>query len=156
MKTGFTAIPTTYAGVDFRSRLEARWAAFFDLAEWKWEYEPINLRGWIPDFRVDPAYWGDYGTYFLLVEVKPYRSIDEFKGTVEYGLAMDPVFESSDRAALFGHTPAVSYWEAWSSGRMSIPEYISDWEQKWSEAQRVVQWRGPQRGLGVMTRNVER
>ena len=28
------AIPTTYAGVRFRSRLEARWAAFFDLCGW--------------------------------------------------------------------------------------------------------------------------
>jgi hypothetical protein len=44
------AIPTTYAGVNFRSRLEARWAAFFDLCGWRWQYEPIDLAGWIPDF----------------------------------------------------------------------------------------------------------
>lgn len=42
--------PTTYADVRFRSRLEARWAAFFDLAGWKWEYEPLDLKGWVPDF----------------------------------------------------------------------------------------------------------
>lgn len=56
-------IPTTYAGVNFRSRLEARWAAMFDLLGWKWEYEPFDLNGWIPDFILD-----DGGP---LVEVKP-------------------------------------------------------------------------------------
>lgn len=47
-----TAIPTRYSGVQFRSRLEARWAAFFDIAGWRWQYEPIDLAGWIPDFRL--------------------------------------------------------------------------------------------------------
>jgi hypothetical protein len=46
----YAAIPTVYAGVQFRSRLEARWAAFFDLLGWKWEYEPFDLEGYIPDF----------------------------------------------------------------------------------------------------------
>lgn len=58
------AIPTKYAGVQFRSRLEARWAAFFDLLEWKWEYEPFDLDGYIPDFVLS-------FTRPLLVEVKP-------------------------------------------------------------------------------------
>jgi len=58
------AIPTRYAGVQFRSRLEARWAAFFDIVGWRWEYEPFDLKGYIPDFILSfhrP----------LLVEVKP-------------------------------------------------------------------------------------
>lgn len=46
------AIPTMYAGVQFRSRLEARWAAFFDIVGLKWDYEPFDLAGWIPDFKV--------------------------------------------------------------------------------------------------------
>lgn len=58
------AIPTTYAGVRFRSRLEARWAAFFDLVGWEWEYEPLDLNGYIPDFVLAFA-------KPLLVEVKP-------------------------------------------------------------------------------------
>ncbi len=33
------AIETRYAGHRFRSRLEARWAVFFDALEIKWEYE---------------------------------------------------------------------------------------------------------------------
>jgi hypothetical protein len=61
------AIPTMYAGVQFRSRLEARWAAFFDLLGWKWDYEPIDLAGYIPDFLVRRP----LGELFL-VEVKPF------------------------------------------------------------------------------------
>ena len=44
------AIKTKYKNIKFRSRLEARWAAFFDLLKWDWEYEPIDCSGWIPDF----------------------------------------------------------------------------------------------------------
>ncbi len=34
------AIETIYNGYEFRSRLEARWAVFFDTLGVKWEYEP--------------------------------------------------------------------------------------------------------------------
>jgi hypothetical protein len=55
-------IPTRYAGVQFRSRLEARWACFFDIVGLRWMYEPFDCRGYIPDFLV-----GDV----LLCEIKP-------------------------------------------------------------------------------------
>lgn len=63
-------IQTLYDGIQFRSRLEARWAAFFDQMGWSWLYEPIDLNGWLPDFEIGCA-----GT---LVEVKPFRSYAEF------------------------------------------------------------------------------
>lgn len=48
------AIPTTYAGVTFRSRTEARWAVFFDQLDIPWDYEPEGYQlkaGWYaPDF----------------------------------------------------------------------------------------------------------
>lgn len=70
------AIPTSYAGVRFRSRLEARWAAFFDLLEWKWDYEPIDLNGYIPDFIVRRPMMSYDGIAGLedpfIVEVKPF------------------------------------------------------------------------------------
>ena len=34
------AIPTIYHGIEFRSRLEARWAFFFEKLGLRWEYEP--------------------------------------------------------------------------------------------------------------------
>lgn len=62
------AIPTAYNGVQFRSRLEARWAAFFDLAGWsgRWEYEPFDLNGWCPDFTIRCA-----RGLPIVIEVKP-------------------------------------------------------------------------------------
>ena len=45
-------IPTLYSGIQFRSRLEATWAAFFTMVGWRYEYEPFDCRGWIPDFLV--------------------------------------------------------------------------------------------------------
>jgi hypothetical protein len=48
------AIPTRYAGCHFRSRLEARWAVFFDALGVAWQYEPegFDLDGqwYLPDF----------------------------------------------------------------------------------------------------------
>lgn len=35
-------IETVYKGYRFRSRLEARWAVFFDAQGIEWEYEPEN------------------------------------------------------------------------------------------------------------------
>ena len=69
------AIPTLYRGRKYRSRLEARWAAFFDRLGWKHEYEPFDLGAWSPDFLL-------YGETTLglptkaLVEVKPISSFD--------------------------------------------------------------------------------
>lgn len=65
------AIPTDYRGRLYRSRLEARWAAFFDLLGWRYEYEPFDFRGWIPDFVI-------FGVEEILVEVKPYSELEEF------------------------------------------------------------------------------
>ncbi|MEU3907244.1 hypothetical protein AB0F20_26065 [Streptomyces goshikiensis] len=52
------AIETLYAGHRFRSRLEARWAVFFDTMGIRWEYEPQGYavgpdgkrRPYLPDF----------------------------------------------------------------------------------------------------------
>jgi len=71
-------IPTLYKDIQFRSRLEARWAAFFDLLGWRWEYEPYDLPGWIPDFII-PCPGTGYGRKNILVEVKPIDNFDEFK-----------------------------------------------------------------------------
>lgn len=66
-----TAIPTTYAGTNFRSRLEAKWAAFFDLCAWPWHYEPLDLAGYIPDFILTPPHAP------ILIEVKPLLTCTE-------------------------------------------------------------------------------
>lgn len=63
------AIETRFAGHRFRSRLEARWAVFFDSARIAWQYEPQGFevgyphRRYLPDFFLpETKTW---------VEVKP-------------------------------------------------------------------------------------
>lgn len=74
------AKPTHYAGIDFRSRLEARWAIFFDCAGVEWIYEPRWLS--FPERKKDgvAAEWGLPDPYLpdfrlpdlgLWVEVRP-------------------------------------------------------------------------------------
>ena len=80
MKYDIKPIKTEYSGIIFRSRLEARWAAFFDILGWDWVYEPFDLDGWFPDFLLKPASECfpchenngiDYENEGVLVEVKP-------------------------------------------------------------------------------------
>lgn len=68
--TQIKAIETIYRGYRFRSRLEARWAVFFDGMGIEYEYEPegfdLGSAGWyLPDFWL-PTFNG--GIY---CEVKP-------------------------------------------------------------------------------------
>ena len=69
------AIETKYKGYRFRSRLEARWAVFFDACGYNWEYEPEGFDlgdgiYYLPDFKI-------YGTdnngdsNLFRIEVKP-------------------------------------------------------------------------------------
>lgn len=65
------AIPTEYRGARFRSRLEARWAALFDIWDLEWDYEPVDLPGYIPDFMVREWMYRDGLEIPVLVEVGP-------------------------------------------------------------------------------------
>ena len=54
MNTAIKAIQTRYKGHHFRSRVEARWAVFFDHQEIEWVYEKegfgLPSGGFLPDF----------------------------------------------------------------------------------------------------------
>lgn len=77
--TEYKAIETIYNGYRFRSRLEARWAVFFDTAGIRYEYEPegfeIEYSDWDQPIRYLPDFyfpdWDIYG------EVKP--SLEKLK-----------------------------------------------------------------------------
>ncbi len=76
------AIETPYRGHRFRSRLEARWAVFFDALKLCWEYEPEGFELpdgtlYLPDFRVRTPQ-----NRYRWIEVKP------------SGISSDPKFES--------------------------------------------------------------
>lgn len=101
-------IETIYNGYKFRSRLEARWAVFFDALGVKYEYEPEGFllpsgKRYLPDFRV--KCWGTRGKiesepFDLYIEVKgnmtesDYARIREFSGITdgkEYCYIENPV-----------------------------------------------------------------
>lgn len=139
-------IPTRYAGVQFRSRLEARWAAFFDICEWRWDYEPIDLDGYIPDFLVDTP-----DTKQLLVEVKPALKLTDYQ---EAQATIDES-EWSGEAATVGALVGAAYGGAmpgysWLGMKRDVPGHWSPWDisphnvitANWREAGNRVQWRG--------------
>jgi len=77
------AIETEYNGILFRSRLEARWAIFFDALKIEWVYDPdcfllSNNQKYTPDFYIPK--------YKLYIEVKPslwWQNIDYHKNRYE-------------------------------------------------------------------------
>lgn len=86
MRSGDTIpnIPTHYREIDFASRLEARWAVFFDCYAVEWEYEPKRIRErniwYAPDFLllkipfIIPGHLGDLHPVKaepIIVEIKP-------------------------------------------------------------------------------------
>lgn len=81
-----SGIPTTYGGTRFRSRLEARWAAFFDLVEWPWVYEPFDGDRYIPDFLIE-------GESPFLLEVGPCVGGDDYREKATKALAAFPTPE---------------------------------------------------------------
>lgn len=107
---GIRSIPTEYNGYRFRSRLEARWAIFFDALGVDYEYEPEGFelpsgKRYLPDFRVrcygtrgacrEPQSMRDAGTYGLCAVCKhrteegmyswQYHCANESIGRDEYG-----------------------------------------------------------------------
>ena len=90
---GIAPIRTLYKGVTFRSQLEARWAAWFDRNGIGWEYEPVPMGNWLPDFRIRT---GNEETY---VEVKP---VAEFPADVAEKIDRS---DWKGRAMILGKTP---------------------------------------------------
>lgn len=84
------AIETRYKGYRFRSRLEARWAVFFDALGLKWEYEPegfeLKSGRYLPDFYLP--------NHKVWVEVKPGKAtpLEEIKARDLMEARNEPVF----------------------------------------------------------------
>jgi len=69
------AIETHYSGYRFRSRLEARWAVFFDALGIKWDYEPEGYvfedgTKYLPDFWLPDVIYRDDDRPGVWLEVK--------------------------------------------------------------------------------------
>jgi hypothetical protein len=80
-------IETNYKGYNFRSRLEARWAIFFDATKFKWEYEKEGydlgeLGYYLPDFwLVQHECWVEIkGKYPIKTELEKIKKLHEITG----------------------------------------------------------------------------
>jgi len=150
--------PTLYRDTMFRSRLEARWAAFFDLIGWAWQYEPYDLDGWTPDFlvRFDCSHSECGGYHELLVEVKPFTTIEQFSGhpCMDYSYGSNARGRiPADASAAFGNTPRVSHWEM-GHGHGGGVEIIENWtgadiDVAWERAGNATRWNPPTGDAGV-------
>ena len=136
MNHAFESRPTFYNGVRFRSRLEAHWACFFDQVGWSWEYEPMDLRGWTPAFRVELpcSHSACPDSHVLLVDVQPFHDVSQFEGhrcmDFPFGVCERPTGEietiPADASAAFGINPAVTYW-AMAHGAGGGVESVKNW-----------------------------
>ena len=109
------AIRTEYKGHLFRSRLEARWAVFFDALgiAWEWEPEGYELRDgtrYLPDFWL-PTFEG--GIY---AEVKP--TVAGFEKSVQFSREIGKPIWLCDGA------PRIRGWNVFSPASDGLPERL--------------------------------
>jgi hypothetical protein len=112
------AIETRYAGCRFRSRLEARWARFFDHLRIPWEYEPEGFETtagpYLPDFRIKIPQIKDWGHHQWL-EAKPDNAPADPRHAAFAAAIADPVIVARGLprdydAQLLGHrSPLMAY-----------------------------------------------
>lgn len=120
------AIQTRYKGHYFRSRLEARWAVFFDAIGIKWEYEKEGFElgragRYLPDFWLP--------SWKAWVEIKPERPSDEERAKAR-ALADHhrPVImligsPGDERPILFAHSSSNSGAGCFESDMGGTPRY---------------------------------
>ena len=156
------AIPTTYAGVNFRSRLEARWAAFFDLCGWKWDYEPFDLDGWAPDFLLRAELCD------LLVEVKPVDMSNAGLALPDGPFAKAVRHWKAHQILLLGLCPSTHDYlgagyimdppqgatHSWADVFLALSAI--DLTDKWREAGNLVQWKSDNDDFDIQMRRIFR
>ena len=136
----------------FRSRLETRWATFFTLLGWSWQYEPdLEYNGWIPDFMMTSG-------VPMLIEVKPERSIaalvENHRERIEKSGAAPPVvLLGAALASSIDEDPPIGArmclggkWEPLAWSRFDLlgggkPRPFKVAQRLWVKASNALQWR---------------
>jgi hypothetical protein len=115
------AIETEYSRVLFRSRLEARWAIFFDAFGLKWVYEPecfllSNGQKYTPDF-----YIVDFKLY---IEIKPNFDwmLDDYHKK-RYEIFEKPLLVLSQEYPSFSVNLLYNHFECESAEVVFIPKH---------------------------------
>lgn len=106
-------IETSYQGCRFRSRLEARWAVFFDALGIRWEYEPqgyvLDGTPYLPDFELQLP-----RERFVFAEVK-HAGVDSHEGR-HVGLCRSLARESGRDVVLLVGPPSLQLYNLFGPG----------------------------------------
>lgn len=129
MKTG-KAIQTEWNGRLFRSRLEARWAVYFESLGRPWVYEPEGYD--LPSGRYLPDFWlptneSEHPVAGYFCEIKPEEPSER-----EKALAMELFMATSHRVLIVCGQPVEGkcwVWKihgpiAWDDGRSTPPHWM--------------------------------
>ena len=136
-----------YSGLEFKTQLEAQWAAFFDLAGWNWWINPAPVGDWKPDFKVSfkCGHSECSGEHTLLVSVLPVTDLTAFKGHPctlhNYGVRVKQDECRADGGAAFGYSPAVTLWEishGAGGGSENMDFRVDDASTLWARASKHV------------------
>ena len=127
------AIPTKYNGVTFRSRLEARWAVFFDNLniEWQYEREGYQLQDgtwYVPDFWLPGVHYRENGQPGIWVEIKPRPHMGKWhpwnESNPDYKLHREKIFGIPGSGVITYGDP----WEAHQYADGASTSIIDSWD----------------------------
>lgn len=116
-------IETTYAGHRFRSRLEARWAVFFDHLDIEWEYEAQGYE--VGDVRYLPDFW--LPALGLWAEVKGTMSHADLVKMMTVFPKLRPVTSGQVEPRLLILGPVPRPGQAWLHARIDALRDLTIW-----------------------------
>lgn len=115
-------IPTRYRGCQFLSRLEARWAVFFDALDLEWDYEPEGFilpsgECYLPDFYLPQVR--------MYAEVKPCECRDEVVVPPDARRKLCDLAQAIGRPVILcdGTPRDTNYWTAWPQPGEDYPTW---------------------------------
>jgi hypothetical protein len=116
----FEALETVAFSHKFRSRLEARWAVFFENLSLKWEYEPqgflIDDVSYLPDFRVFTPQGKE-----IWYEIKPLNVSKDHK----FSSFASKIDEGYGRTVLVSGSPRDFFKRRWMCYRCGVFLHIN-------------------------------
>lgn len=111
-----TPIPTIYKGYKFRSRLEARWAVFFDSLKIPWVYEPegvmVDGEKYLPDF-----YLPDCKQFFEVKGVLNTKDEKKIEALIQNGYSVTVGYDDGEFQAC----------DRWSEKEFSLSQAHDSW-----------------------------
>ena len=113
--TTFKARPTTYKGIEMRSRLEAGFAMWLDANHFDWKYEPKCFAGeagqYLPDFGLYGVQVAGYPPVSLTVYVETKHALwsEDWDDLLRVAERMRVVWETEPHAFLAIAQPEPSY-----------------------------------------------